>query len=297
MRCEGMTNRKALVILNGRARNGARLADGVEEALEEHGIGYIPVRLKKGVDASAIIDKYAKDVDRVIVGGGDGTLNAAARGLIASGLPLGILPLGTANDLARTLGLPTDVSEALNVIIQGKTRTIDMGEVNGIPFFNVASVGFSAELAKNLTREAKRKWGVLGYGLTAAKVLWNSKPFAATLVYHGHEEHVKTVQVGVGNGTYYGGGMKVAEDAEPDSGKLDIYSLEVNHWLELPAMLPMLRSGTHTAWPTVRGLRVSEFELRTKKPMPVNADGELVTQTPAVFKVRKGVVKVFVRNK
>lgn len=286
---------RALVVLNSRARSGGNTSH-LEELLLTHGIEAVTVRLKKGEDASAVIDTHAKDktIDRVIVGGGDGTLNAAARGLISSGLPLGILPLGTANDLARTLGLPTELEEAVAVIAKGRKRVIDVGEVNGKPFFNVASVGFSAELAKNLTREAKRKWGVMGYAMTAAKLLWGSKPFSATLVYHGHEEHVKTVQVAVGNGAYYGGGMKIAADAKPDNGKLDIYSLEVAHWLELPAMLPMLRSGTHTAWPTVRGLRVAKFELRTRKPMDVNADGELVTQTPAIFKVREGAVTVFV---
>ncbi|RYG60604.1 MAG: lipid kinase [Alphaproteobacteria bacterium] len=289
-----MPRRRALVILNGNARQGAAMADKVEEALTARGIGFLPVRLKKGVDASALIDLHAKDVDRVIVGGGDGTLNAAARGLMASGLPLGILPLGTANDLARTLGIPTDLEAAIDVIAAGKTRAIDVGEVNGSPFFNVASVGFSAELAKNLTKEAKRKWGVAGYAMTAAKVLWKSKPFSATLAYGTKEEHVHTLQVAIGNGHYYGGGMKVAADARPDDGKLDIYSLEVMHWLELPAMLPMLRSGTHAAWPTVRGLRVDAFELRTRKPMPVNADGEIVTMTPAKFRVREGAVKVFV---
>lgn len=289
-----MPSRKALVILNGNARHGAKLADRVEEALEARGLGFLPVRLKKGMDASAVIDVHAKDVDCVIVGGGDGTLNAAARGLMASGLPLGILPLGTANDLARTLGIPTDVEAAIDVIAGGRTRAIDLGEVNGNPFFNVASVGFSAELAMNLTKEAKRKWGVAGYAVTAAKLLWNSKPFGATLAYGTKEEHVHTLQVAVGNGHYYGGGMKVAADARPDDGKLDIYSLEVMHWLELPAMLPMLRSGTHAAWPTVRGLRVDEFELRTRKPMAVNADGEIVTMTPARFKVREKAVRVFV---
>ncbi len=291
-----MPRRKALVILNGNARHGSRLADRVEEALAERGIGFLPVRLKKSDDASAVIDLHAAEVDRVIVGGGDGTLNRAARGLMASGLPLGILPLGTANDLARTLGIPADVDAAIDVIAAGRTRAIDVGEVNGSPFFNVASVGFSAELAQNLTREAKRKWGVAGYALTAAKVLWKSKPFGATLAYGMKEEHVHTLQVAVGNGHYYGGGMKVAADARPDDGNLDIYSLEVMHWLELPAMLPMLRSGTHAAWPTVRGLRVNAFELRTRKPMPVNADGEIVTMTPARFRVREGAVSVFVKR-
>lgn len=286
----------ALVIINGRARHGGRDADIVEDVLSAYGIQCKLVQLRKGQDASAVIDQHHSEVDRVVIGGGDGTLNAAARGLIAHDLPLGVIPMGTANDMARTLGLPTDIAAAAEVIARGHTRIIDLGDVNGFPFFNVASVGFSADLAQNLTREAKRKWGVLGYALTAIKVLWRNKPFRATLAYDGKEDYVRTVQVAVGNGHYYGGGMKVAADARPDDMMLDVYSLEVNHWLELPAMLPLLRNGTHAAWPTVRGLRVAEFELRTRKPMPVNADGEIVTQTPAVFKVRPKAVRVFVQK-
>ncbi|PZP39204.1 MAG: lipid kinase [Pseudomonas fluorescens] len=289
-----MPHRRALVILNGKARLGGRYADTVEHMLEEHGIGCFLVKLKPGLDASAIIDEYADRVERVIIGGGDGTMNAAARGLIAHKLPLGILPLGTANDLARTLGIPNDIKAAMEVILSGALRPVDLGEVNGKPFFNVASVGFSAELAKNLTREAKARYGVLGYALTALKLLLRIRPFHATLAYAGKEDHVKTLQVAVGNGHYYGGGMKVAADAAPDDGKLDVYSLELAYMAELLALLPMLRTGTHAAWPTVRGLRVSEFELYTRKPMDVNADGEIVTQTPAVFRVREAAVKVFV---
>jgi YegS/Rv2252/BmrU family lipid kinase len=280
---------KALVIVNRKARSGGT-TDALEERFGEYGIEVEIIRLKKSDDASKVIMKAVKQAgkkpsrfDCVIVGGGDGTLNAAAEGMVASGLPLGILPLGTANDLARTLGIPSEVDAAIGVIAAGYKRVID-----------VASVGFSAELAKNLTAEAKRKWGVTGYAVTALKLLWKSKPFHATLAYNGQEDRVRTLQVAVGNGAYYGGGMKVAADATPDSGKLDVYSLEVAHWLELPAMLPMLRSGTHTAWPTVRGLRVKDFKLTTRKPMDVNADGELVTTTPASFNVREGVMRVFV---
>ena len=83
------------------------------------------------------------------------------------GLPLGVLPMGPANDLARTLGVPTDLDAAARVIAEGHTRRIDLGLVNREPFFNVASIGLSAELAQELTREIKRRFGGLGYGLVA----------------------------------------------------------------------------------------------------------------------------------
>lgn len=104
---------------------------------------------------SELIEHYADRVDSVIVGGGDGSLNAAASGLVATGLPLGVLPLGTANDFARTLGIPFDLKNAISVIVAGHRRAVDLGKVNGHLFFNVSSIGFSAALARELTAESK----------------------------------------------------------------------------------------------------------------------------------------------
>src|SRR3546814_770356 len=180
----------------------------------------------------------------VVVGGGDGTLHSVAPALVERRLPLGILPLGTANDLARTLELPIDPAAAARVVVAGRTRRLDLGDVNGYPFFNVASVGFSADLARGLTADAKRRWGIVGYGIAALRLLAQSRPFAVAIDHDGRIEEVKTVQVSVGNGRFYGGSMTVETNAQPDDGKLDVYSLEVPHWWHLLALAPSLRRGT-----------------------------------------------------
>ena len=166
--------------------------------------------------------------------------------------------------------------------------------MNGHLFFNVASIGFSAELAQDLTEHAKKRWGTLGYAIVAARILMRSRLFTAFVDHDGTTEKIRTMQVSVGNGRHYGGGMTVEETATADDGRLDFYSLEVDHWWRLLALLPSLRKGTHGRWDDVRAFQTTEVTIRTSKPRPVNTDGELSTYTPAHFRIRPKAIKVFV---
>ena len=285
--------RRALLIVNAQSRSGESQLDAAIERLEAHGIEPVHLECGRREDLSPLIVKNADDVDCAIVGGGDGTLNAAAFGVIETGLPLGILSLGTANDLARTLDIPSDLDGAAKVIAEGRTRNIDLGIVNGKPFFNVASIGLSAELAQQLTTEIKRRFGRLGYGLVAMKVLIRARPFRATIVSETETARVRTLQIAVGNGRFYGGGNAVEKDAAIDDQNLDLYSLEFERAWKLALMARSFRYGEHGAWSEVRAIRAEEFEVRTRRPRPVNADGEIVTQTPAHFSIRPRAVRVF----
>ncbi|MCG7393355.1 lipid kinase [Microvirga sp. ACRRW] len=286
-------SRRALLIINTKSRSGEAQAKAAIEALESHAIEPVQVECGRREDLSPLIVKYKHEVDCAVVGGGDGTLNAAAFGVIEAGLPLGILPLGTANDLARTLGVPFDLDGAAQIIADGHTRKIDLGVVNGQPFFNVASIGLSAELAQKLTRDIKRRFGRLGYALVAMNVLAHAKPFRATIMSETETARVKTLQIAVGNGRFYGGGNAVEKDAAIDDQHLDLYSLEFERAWKLAFMARSFRYGEHGAWSEVRAIRAQEFDIRTRRPRPVNADGEIVTQTPAHFSIRPSAVTVF----
>jgi diacylglycerol kinase (ATP) len=285
---------RALLLINHRARRGSGPIADATDLFTAGGIDLVKPPITEPSALSDAIRAHASGIDLVIIGGGDGTLNAAAAGLVETGLPLGILPLGTANDLARTLALPLTPVEAARTILEGCTRRLDLGEVNGHLFFNVASVGFSANLARGLTSEAKKRWGTLGYGIAALRLLAESYPFTVYIDHDGSTEEVRTVQVSVGNGRFYGGGMTVETTAQPDDGRLDVYSLEVRHWSQLLALLPWLRRGTHGRWRNVRAFGTTELTLRAPREHDINADGELVTTTPAHFRIRRAAVTVFV---
>jgi diacylglycerol kinase (ATP) len=284
---------RALLIVNAKSRNGATQLRQAMDALTAHGIEPVHRDCGRREDLSPLIMEHGGDVDLVAVGGGDGTLNAAAFGVIERGLPLGILPMGTANDLARTLDIPPDLDAAARIIAEGHTRRIDLGLVNGQPFFNVASVGLSAELAQKLTREMKRRWGRLGYGIVALKVLAQARPFSAIITSSDGTVRVRTLQIAIGNGRYYGGGNAVQKDAAIDDQHLDLYSLEVKRAWKLALMARSFRYGEHGAWEEVRAIRAKEFDIRTRRPRPINCDGEIVTQTPAHFAIRASAVTVF----
>jgi len=285
---------RALLLVNRHSRQGQQRLPQAIRCLEELGFELIEESTDHPNNLPDIIRRYQHQVDLVIVGGGDGTLNLVVDALVETQLPLGVLPLGTANDLARTLGIPTSLPEACNIIANGQIRNIDLGWVNGKHFFNVASLGLSVKITQSLTKENKRRWGVLAYALTALQVIWQSRPFKAEIRIHGKKIPVKTVQIAVGNGRYYGGGMAVVHDATIDDQRLDLYSLEIKHWWEIITLLPAMRQGRHINWRGVRALHGEEIEVYTRKPRPINTDGEITTYTPARFCVIPQALAVMV---
>jgi YegS/Rv2252/BmrU family lipid kinase len=292
----GRTRTRALLVLNRQARGGRCDPNPALERLRAAGFDLIEEPINSPMELTEVVRGSRDRVDCLIVGGGDGTLTMAVDGLVDAKLPLGILPLGTANDLARTLGLPTDPLAAAEVIVHGHTRPIDVGWVNGTHFFNVASLGLSTGITRRLTRRGKGRWGVFAYLFAAAQVAWHARPFAAEIVTDSETIPVRTVQITVGNGRHYGGGMTVDETARIDDGVLHLVSLEIERWWQIVPLLPALRRGTLKDARRVRTLRGREFEVRPakKRKMKVMADGELASRTPAQFRLIPRALSVYV---
>lgn len=285
---------RALLLVNRNSRQGQERYQEVINCLNHLGLTIIAESTQDATQLGKFIRHYQEEIDLVIIGGGDGTLNAAIEAIIETQLPLGILPLGTANDLARTLAIPNSLPEACKIIAAGKLRRIDLGWVNNKYFFNVASLGLSVNITQQLTKEIKRRWGIFAYAVIALQVIWKSRPFSAEIRINDQSFLVKTVQIAVGNGRYYGGGMAVVHDAAIDDQRLDLYSLEMDHWWQILPLLPAMRRGRHIQWPNVRALYGQEITVYTRKPHSINTDGEITTYTPAIFRVIPQAIAIFV---
>lgn len=285
--------KRALLLINCNSRNGRASRDRIIAELQA---ADIQVRMPEFNDAEEL-EKHLRlnrsEVDLVIIAGGDGTLNAAAKTLVPAQIPIGLIPCGTANDLARTLDIPADISQAVNIIAAGHACAVDIGQVNDCYFFNVASIGMSAELASVLTSEIKRRFGRFGYALTAIRVLMRAKPFHANIVRAGATHRSYTLQIAVGNGRYYGGGNIIERSARIDDGLLDLYSLEFAEAWRMLFRLRAFARGEHVDYDDVHFMSGADFEIHTRRPRPVNADGEIVTTTPARFRIVPKAIRIF----
>lgn len=286
--------KRVLVLLNRRARMGNCALDSVLDHFRTAGLDVIEEPAQSAAAISNLIRGYADRVEAVILGGGDGTMNAAAAGLYETQLPFGLLPLGTANDLARTLDIPTDLSAAAAIITAGHTRRIDLGQCNDHYFFNAASLGMSVQITRKLSSGMKSRWGAFAYVIAATRVLFGSRPFKMEITHKGKTIRVKTSQIVIGNGRHFGGGLTVSADAQIDDGLLHLYSLELRRWWNVIPLLPALMRGTLAGSSHVRTMVGTEFEIRNvRRPRHVNTDGEITTKTPARFRVLPKALTVF----
>lgn len=285
--------KSALIVLNARASRVDTFDAQAELTLRQH----FDVRVEKPADPKQIpniLETYGPDADVIVVGGGDGTIGLSSGLLLKLGRTVGILPLGTANDLARTLGIPVDITAALDVIIAGEIHKIDVGRVNDRHFLNVASIGLAADVSKAQNVDTKKRWKILAYPLSLFRAIQAAKPLRLKIKRDEENIKLRVFQLGVGNGRFHGGGLAVSDIAAIDDGRLNVYAIvPSNHWA-LATVLFALRFSQHKRNEAVQTFTASRLSVTTSRSVDVNTDGEITTKTPAEFSILPGALPVLV---
>jgi len=228
----------------------------------------------------------------VIAAGGDGTIGTIAAALLDSGVALGIVPLGSVMNIPRMLGIPREPDAAAPIIAAGFVRTIDVGEANGRPFFETASVGIGA----SIFREAQRVEGGAYGGLwRAVRNAFRYVPRTMRVrLDDGRVIDTRALMVTVGNGPYMGLGMTVAPGARLDDGKFDVRIFRHFSKLDLFRHLASIAFGRRQYSPHVTTDRSSHVLIDGRRPLPARADSTALGNTPLECRVRPAALRVVV---
>jgi YegS/Rv2252/BmrU family lipid kinase len=263
----------------------------VERELDRRSIPYRVVlteSLEQGVGEAR---RAAEAGEIPVVMSGDGLIGQVGGALAETDAPMGIIPGGRGNDLARVLDIPSDPAGAVDVLAAGVERLIDVGEVNGRRFLGVASFGFDSD-ANRIANEARLVRGNLVYAYAALRALIAWRPATFTLELDG--EHVENVgySVAVANSKAYGGGMFIAPDADLADGRFDVVLTGKRGKLHFLANLPKVFKGTHVENDEVRVMRAAEVKASADREFAVYADGEHLTDLPATHRLLNGALRV-----
>lgn len=280
------------VIFNPKARSqrGGR----VRSFLEQHQDRFSLHATNYAGEAREIAARFAREgAPVVIAAGGDGTLNEVVQGLAGTNAVLGVLPAGTMNVFAREMGIPYDsLAKALEVIDHGLIREVDLFEVNGSPFIQMAGVGFDAQVIEETTWESKKKLGPLAYLLAAVKVLGEKPPEMEVISADGRRE--TGVAVLTGNGSLYGGQFKFFRQASNQDSKLDVLIYkEAGYKLVLDSLRGVAFGGFDLMASTAY-FQTEAFTVKANREVPVEVDGEWAGRyTEVAFRNTDNRLRVF----
>ena len=287
-------SRPVTLLVNGRAREGEAQFARAGAALRAAGLAVAP---RLVLSASHAEDLLRREVDAgaplVVVGGGDGTLSGAAGVLAGTETALGVLPLGSGNTFARSVGVPRDLAGAARVIAAGSARAVDVGLVNGRVFLNSVALGVSADLARELSPEIKERLGLLAWPIVGARELWRHRALDLTLEHGGERRRLRTHQLSLVNGRYLAGPLLATPDASVRDRTLDVLAFG---GAGLPSLLLNAVGWALAArrgWPGVRlfGARRVRVELPQGEAW-LSADGEVLRVNALDISLWPGALRV-----
>jgi diacylglycerol kinase family enzyme len=273
--------KQAILVVNAMSRRGADVFEEARTKLELAGVELIDAHAVTEPEKmdGIVIDAIAR-APMVIVGGGDGSLSSNVDHFVGKNTVFAILPLGTANSFAKTMGMGVDLDTAIDVIANGRRRRIDLGVIDGDYFVNAAALGLSPLIADTVPHNLKRYLGMIGYMIWAARVAFKFRPFRLRITHEdGRVEKAWATEARVFNGTHHGG-VELAEDQALDSGEIVIQAVTGKSLWGLAwswfATLFKLRNRklTTTEW------WGQKLTLEARPRQKISIDGEIAAKTP-----------------
>jgi diacylglycerol kinase (ATP) len=281
--------RLAHIIINPAAGQEQPLLGILNRVFKEHGVDWEVFITKDAGDARRFARESAEaGVDVVIACGGDGTVTEVAGGLRGTGVPLGILPCGTANVMSLSLNIPTELESAVTLIATGQNvlRALDMGMFNDTEFMLRATVGLGARVINNTPRESKNRWGTLAYMLSAINELNNVEPARYILNLDGMHVEVDGITAFVGNSMNPGvAGLSIVPGVDMSDGLIDFVLIRRS---DLPSLLAVLTNtvfNRDTEPEPVLHWQAKKIEVFAEPEQPTEIDGEEFAPTPFTVQV------------
>lgn len=289
---------KTLVLINPSSAGGKALeARGkIESALNQHNIDY-KIHISKNLEdmINTVKSNLSSGFENFIAAGGDGTIHYIANILVGSNKKMGTIPLGSGNDAAANLGIPTDIEDCCKIIKNGKTKSIDMGLINDKYYYLcIAGSGFDSkvnDLANN-TRLPLKGGSKYKYSVYKTLLTFRSKEF--TFLYDGQKRKMQGMFVVASNMSSYGSGMKITPDADPCDGLFDVCIIKRMSKPHFIKVFPKVFEGKHTEDPSVEIFRTSELTLSSEYDFSIFADGEYICKLPAKFKIAPRILDFLV---
>ena len=289
--------REAVLIINARSRKGRDLFRRAVARLKAAGIKLIAAHaIRDPRQLNPAVKKAVREgAPMVIVGGGDGSLSCAVDELVDRDCVFALLPLGTANSFARTLGIPLDLDGAVDTIVSGRRRRVDLGVIDGDYYANSAAIGLSPQIGATVPHGLKRWLGRVGYLIWAIWSIFRFRPFQLVVeTEDGGRHEMAALEVRIANGAYHGG-VEVVDAAEVDSGEIVVQAVtgRVKHRLIRNWLAVLLK---HRRWKkeTVTDFHARKLRLITDPPLPISIDGEVLGRTPATVEVAECAIEVVV---
>jgi len=286
-----------IILLNPKAGRGrARLV--LREALEGLRREGIEIDAQESRDAQHLLglarQAAGEKPDAIVSLGGDGTHHYVINGIIGSGIPLGIIPCGSGNDLAKGLGIPTQARAAAELLRAGNTRRVDLGQVGNTVYGCIAGAGFDSVVTRYANERVRRLRGSWAYAWSVLRCFENYRPEPLKIVSDTQKYSGEVSFAVVGNNVSYGGGLHLTPRAKLDDGLLDVCIVPYMGKLELLRWMPRAYRGQHLKHPRIIYFQARKVALSSTSRLELFGDGEFMQELPATIQVVPRALPVIV---